>query len=142
MTNAGITLGIVVGLILLVWVFSLIRRDRLYVGYGVIFVVGTIAALAVLIVRPLLDAVAAASEALLPMASLSRVALLIMLFLLVYVFTQITVLSNRSAILTRKRTPETRPSQCGPRPRRRASDPAVPARRRVSRIWARGSARA
>jgi hypothetical protein len=102
MTNAGITLGVVVGLILLAWVFRLIRRDRLYVGYGVIFVVGTIAALAVLIVRPLLDAVAAASEALLPVASLSLVALLIMLLLLVYVFTQITVLSNRIMRLTQE----------------------------------------
>jgi hypothetical protein len=56
MTAAGIVTGIVIGCALLVWVIDLVRRDRLYAGYGVIFVFGTLAAMTVLIVPALLRA--------------------------------------------------------------------------------------
>ena len=69
----GVVLGVAIGLVLLFWVVNLIRQDRLYVGYGVIFVFGTLAAMTVLIVPPLLDAVTRASVALLPVPSLSIV---------------------------------------------------------------------
>ncbi|PYR32338.1 MAG: hypothetical protein DMF92_02440 [Acidobacteria bacterium] len=95
MTFAGVLLGVAIGIVLLSWVMNLIGRDRLYVGYGVIFVFGTLVAMTVLIVPPLLDAVTRASVRLLPVPSLSIVALVIFTFLMVYVFTQITVLSNR-----------------------------------------------
>ena len=50
MTGAGVLVGAAIGIVLLVWVANLIRHDRLYIGYGVIFVVGTLAAMEVLIV--------------------------------------------------------------------------------------------
>jgi len=102
MTIAGVVLGIAVGIVLLAWVVTLIRRGRLYVGYGVIFVFGTLVAMTILIVPSLLGAVTRASVALLPVPSLIIVALVIFTFLMVYVFTQITILSNRVMRLTQE----------------------------------------
>jgi hypothetical protein len=102
MTAAGVVLGLAIGLALLLWVVQLIRRDRLYVGYGVIFVLGTLAAMVVLIVPPLLDAVTRTSAALLPVPALSIVPLVIFTFLMVYVFAQISILSNRVMRLTQE----------------------------------------
>jgi hypothetical protein len=101
-TLAGVVAGAVLGCILLIWVVNLIRNGRLYVGYGVIFVFGTLAAIVILLVPHLLEAVTAASVALVPAPSLSIGAIVIMLFLLVYVFTQITILSNRVMDLTQE----------------------------------------
>ena len=47
MTFAGVLLGVAIGIVLLSWVMNLVGRDRLYVGYGVIFVLGTLAAMTV-----------------------------------------------------------------------------------------------
>ena len=80
----------------------LIRQDRLYAGYGVIFIVGTIAAIIVLAVPPLLRAATDASVALMPVPSLSLVAIVLLTFLVVYVFIQISVLSNRVMRLTQE----------------------------------------
>jgi hypothetical protein len=102
MTPAGVFTGALMGCVLLIWVINLIRNGRLYVGYGVIFVLGTLTAIVVLLVPRLLEAVTAASVALVPVPSLSIGAIAIMLFLLVYVFTQITVLSNRVMHLTQE----------------------------------------
>jgi uncharacterized protein YybS (DUF2232 family) len=102
MTAAGIAAGTAVGVALLLWVVTLISQDRLYAGYGVIFVFGTIAAMAVLLVPPLLRAATAASAALLPVPSLGLGALVIFTFLIVYVFVQISVLSNRVMTLTQE----------------------------------------
>jgi hypothetical protein len=52
MTTGGIVVGTAIGIALLLWVVMLIRQDRLYAGYGVIFIVGTIAAIIVLAVPP------------------------------------------------------------------------------------------
>ena len=102
MTLAGILLGLAIGIVLLLWGVNLIRQDRLYVGYGVIFVCGTLAAMIVLAVPPLLGAVTRASAALLPVAALSLVPLVIFTFLMVYIFAQISILSNRVMRLTQE----------------------------------------
>ncbi len=102
MTTAGVAVSVAIGAVLLLWVVNLIRHDRLYVGYGVIFVIGTLAALAVLLVPPLLTAITRASEALLAVPSLSLVPLALFTFLMVYVFAQITILSNRVMRLTQE----------------------------------------
>jgi hypothetical protein len=85
-TPVGVFTGALMGCVLLIWVINLIRNGRLYVGYGVIFVLGTLTA----------------SVALVPVPSLSIGAIAIMLLLLVYVFTQITILSNRVMHLTQE----------------------------------------
>jgi hypothetical protein len=102
MTMMGVVLGVAIGLVLLLWVVNLIRQDRLYVGYGVIFVLGTLAAMTVLIVPPLLDMVTRASASLLPVPALSIVPLVLFTFLMVYVFAQISILSNRVMRLTQE----------------------------------------
>ena len=102
MTSAGILVGTGVGVALLLWVVALIRQDRLYAGYGVIFIVGTIAAITVLAVPPLLRAATDISVALMPVPSLSLVAIVLLTFLVVYVFIQISVLSNRVMRLTQE----------------------------------------
>lgn len=102
MTTTG-TLGIVaIGMVMLLWVVALIRSDKLYVGYGVIFVLGTVAALTIIVVPSLLAAATALSAVLLPQASLGAPAIVILTFLMVYVFTQISVLSNRVTKLTQE----------------------------------------
>ena len=55
MTTQGIIVLIAVGLTLLVWILDLVRRDRLYVGYGIIFIVTILGALLVLLVPPCSD---------------------------------------------------------------------------------------
>jgi hypothetical protein len=112
MTAVGIVTATLIGIALLVWVVDLVRQDRLYAGYGVIFVFGTLAAIVVLLVPPLLRFATAASVALLPVPSLSFVALVILTFLMVYVFIQISVLSNRVMRLTQElaiRSPQQQP---------------------------------
>jgi hypothetical protein len=102
MTGTGIAAATAIGVAFLFWVVNLIRQDRLYAGYGVIFVFGTIATMAVLVVPPLLRVVTAASVALLPVPSLSLIAIVILTLLVVYVFIQISVLSNRVMKLTQE----------------------------------------
>ena len=102
MTGTGIAAATAIGIAFLFWVVNLIRQDRLYAGYGVIFVFGTIATMAVLVVPPLLRVVTAASVALLPVPSLSLIAIVILTLLVVYVFIQISVLSNRVMRLTQE----------------------------------------
>jgi len=121
MTTLGIAVGTAIGIALLLWVVVLIRQDRLYAGYGVIFIVGTIAAIAVLIVPSWLRAATAASVALMPEPSLSLVAIVLLTFLVVYVFIQISVLANRVMRLTQelairtaqREQPSGRPSEEG-----------------------------
>lgn len=102
MTLAGIVVSAAIGIALLVWVANSIRRDRLYVGYGVIFIVGTLAAIIVLVVPALLAAVTHASVALMPIASLGIVPLALFMLLIVYLFGQITILANRVTRLTQE----------------------------------------
>jgi hypothetical protein len=102
MTAVGLVAVTAFCVALLLWVVYLIRQDRLYAGYGVIFVVGTIALMVLLDVPPLLRAVTAASVALLPVPSLTLIALVALTLLVVYVFIQISVLSNRVMRLTQE----------------------------------------
>jgi len=102
MTVAGTIAVAAIGLALLVWVVALIRSDKLYVGYGVIFVFGTLAALTIVVIPPLLAVATDVSTELLPQPALGALAIVILTFLMVYVFTQISVLSNRVTRLTQE----------------------------------------
>jgi len=102
MTGAGIIAAAVIGIPFLLWVVNLVRQDRLYAGYGVIFVFGTIVTMAVLVIPPLLNMVTELSLAILPVPSLSLIAIVILTLLVVYVFIQISVLSNRVMRLTQE----------------------------------------
>jgi Uncharacterized conserved protein (DUF2304) len=87
---------------IVLWVFQLVRGDRLYVGFGVIFVT-VIAAGAVLLTFPSLlgpldvfSVVAGRSQALVGLA------LVFVLVMLIFILSQTTILSNRIARLTQE----------------------------------------
>lgn len=102
MTLMGVIVAVALGLVVLVWVLTLLRHERLYVGYGVIFVFGTIAALVVVGLPPLRRGLVGLSEALLPAPSLMLIPVVVLLLLMLYVFTQISVLANRVTRLTQE----------------------------------------
>ena len=102
MTTQGIIVLIAVGLTLLVWILDLVRRDRLYVGYGIIFIVTILGALLVLLVPPLLGGMTRLVGALFPASALTLLALCFIVFMLVYVLAQITVVSNRLMIVVQE----------------------------------------
>jgi hypothetical protein len=101
-SGVGLAIVLGIGVALLGWVISVIRSDRLYVGYGVIFVFGTLGAMIVIAVPPLRRVALSVSGLLMPDPSLSGLAIIILTFLMVYAFIQISVLANRVIKLTQE----------------------------------------
>jgi len=102
MTTHGTIVLIAVGLTLLVWILDLVRRDRLYVGYGIILLVAIIGSLLLLVVPPLLGWMTRLVGALFPASALTLLALCFIVFMLVYILAQVTVVSNRLALLVQE----------------------------------------
>ena len=102
MTGVGVIVAAALDLVVLVWVVTLLRRDRLYVGYGVIFTCGAVIAVVVLGVPFLRGGLAAVSETLLPVPSLLFIPIVILVVLMLYAFVQISVLANRVTRLTQE----------------------------------------
>ena len=100
MASVEILLVDLAGLLLIVWMFNLIRRGRLYVGYGAIFVLVTAAGLVVLSVPAMLHRVNWLGTLLTSASGL--VALAFTLVMLVYVLGQLTQLSNRLTSLAQE----------------------------------------
>lgn len=124
MTDISVLTIDAIGLLIIVWLFQLVRRDRLYVGYGVIFVlviaVGLLLLTAPTLRRPLdwLGALAAGAPALVALG------LAFVTVMLIYILSQVTQLSNRLTTLTqelairdavtRQESPTSRPGAGGP----------------------------
>jgi hypothetical protein len=87
----------IVAVAVLIWVLDLTRRGRLYVGYGVIFVVAIVGAMIVISVPPLLEFVTNWLDALSPVPGFTLLVFGFTLVMLVYILTQTTVISNRLA---------------------------------------------
>jgi hypothetical protein len=102
MTLAGIVLLDALGVALLIWILELVRRGRLYVGYGVIFILGTSATCLVLSAPPLHAIASAQLARLFPNHGLLVVGLAAVALLLIYIFAQLTVLSNRLAAVVQE----------------------------------------
>jgi len=102
MTTQGTIVLIAVGLTLLFWILDLVRRDRLYVGYGIILMVAILGALLVLAVPPLLRGITRLVGAVFPASALTLLALCFIVFMLVYILAQLTVVSNRLALLVQE----------------------------------------
>ena len=102
MTTQGTIVLIAVGVTLLVWILDLVRRDRLYVGYGIILMVAILGALLLLAVPPLLGSITRLVGALFPASALTLLALCFIVFMLVYILAQVTVVSNRLALLVQE----------------------------------------
>jgi hypothetical protein len=99
MTLQGILVLNLIGLALLLWVANLVRRGVLYAGYAVIFILVTLSVMIVLSVPPLLSLLVLLVGAVFPASALTLLALCFIAFMLIYILTQVTVLSNRLATL-------------------------------------------
>lgn len=102
MTLQGILLVNFIGLVLLLWVLNLVRHGRLYVGYGVIFVVTILGSLVLVSVPWLLTAVTHLIGAIFPASALTLLALCFIVLMLLYILTQITIVSNRLSKLVQE----------------------------------------
>jgi hypothetical protein len=95
-------LVVLVALLLIAWVFNLVRLGRLYVGYAVLVVVAIVGGTTGLVLAPIRRRLDAAVEVLFPAAGIAVVLTTMAVVALVYVLTQLTILSNRVAELTQK----------------------------------------
>ena len=102
MTVQGTIVLDLIGLVLLLWVLNLVRRDYLYVGYGVILGFTILAAILILSVPGMLSFVTHLVGAIFPASALTLVALCFIVFMLVYVLTQVTLVSNRLAVVVQE----------------------------------------
>jgi hypothetical protein len=102
MTWAGVLLVDLVGLALLVSLLNSVRKGRLYVGYGVIFV-ATVAGVMIMVSVPgLLRVTEGIVARFFPSSPLAVVGLAFHTLLLIYVLGQLTILSNRVARLVQE----------------------------------------
>jgi uncharacterized membrane protein YcjF (UPF0283 family) len=92
----------VAGVLLIVWLFNLIRRGRLYVGYGAIFVLVTAAGLVALSIPALLQRFNRLGTLLYSAAGLVVLAIAFVLLMLIYILSQLTQLSNRVTLLAQE----------------------------------------
>ena len=102
MTLQGILVVNFMALLLLLWVLNLIRHGRLYVGYGVIFVAAILGAVILLSVPSLLAVVTHLIGAIFPASALTLLALCFIVLMLLYILTQITIVSNRLSKLVQQ----------------------------------------
>ncbi|HET7294253.1 MAG TPA: hypothetical protein VFM88_17650 [Vicinamibacteria bacterium] len=86
----------------LIWVLNLVRIGRLYVGYGVILVALAAASAGVVSITPLRAATQAALARLFGAGGPLVVALCMLVLLLAYVLTQVTLLASRLATLVQE----------------------------------------
>jgi hypothetical protein len=102
MTLQGILVLDLIALALLLWVLNLVRHGRLYVGYGVIFVAAIIGTMLLLSVPWLQTTVTRLIGAVFPASALTLLALCFIVLMLLYILTQITIVSNRLSKLVQQ----------------------------------------
>jgi len=102
MTIQGIIVINLIGLMLLLWILNLVRRDRLYVGFGVILVLTILGVMFIVSIPALLTFVTRLVGAVFPASALTLLALGFIVFLLVYILTQLTLVANRLAALVQE----------------------------------------
>jgi len=120
MTTQGVIVLDAAGLLILLWILNLVRRGRLYVGYGVLIIPAIMVTMVTLTVPAILNAVTQALGAVFPVSALTLLALGFLVLMLVYVLTQLTVVSNRLAALVQELAIE-RARQEAARERRRVT---------------------
>ena len=87
------------GLFFLLWILNLVRHGRLYVGYGVIFIAAILGTMVTLSIPQLLLGVTHLVGAIFPASALTLLALAFIVLMLLYVLSQLTLVSNRLAVL-------------------------------------------
>ena len=99
MNVGGTAAAWLLSFLLVAWIFDLVRRDRLYVGYGVIFVGAIAAGLAAISMPRGLAALSRLWTNVLPASGFFELVLLFVLVLLIYALSQLTLFSNRLTTL-------------------------------------------
>ena len=99
MTLQGIIALNLIAVMLIVWVGNLVRTGRLYVGYGIIFIGSTMAVMLLLLSPHLLQLVSKLLGAVFPASALTLLALGFIVVMLIYILSQLTILSNRVTTL-------------------------------------------
>jgi hypothetical protein len=97
MNLRSIVLLDLIGLLLVLWTFHLVRVRRLYAGYGVIFSATTAITMVMISVPGVQAVVTTAVGATYPASALTLLALGFIILTLLYAFTQLTILSDRLA---------------------------------------------
>ena len=102
MTVQGTLVLILMGVTLSLWVLDLVRRDRLYVGYGLVFILAMLGVIVILAIPALLGLVTRLVGTIFPASALAVLALFFIVFMLIYVLTQVTIVSNRLALVVQE----------------------------------------
>jgi hypothetical protein len=99
MTIWGVLIFDGLGLALLVWLGNLIRRGRLYVGYGAILLLSIIAVMVIVSFPPLERFLINALESVFPSSAVVIMTFGYLFLMIIYLLTQVTLLSDRLAAL-------------------------------------------
>ncbi len=102
MSLQGVLVLNLIALALLLWVLNLIRHGRLYVGYGVIFVIATLGTMLLVSVPRLQTVLTHVIGAVFPVSALTLLALCFIVLMLLYTLTQLTIVSNRLSKLVQE----------------------------------------
>lgn len=102
MTFHGIVMINLMAAVLVLWVLNLVRRGRLYVGYGVLFIVVSVSTAVIVSVPELLMLVTRLVGAVYPVSALTLLAFGFIAFMFVYILTQLTIVSNRLATVVQE----------------------------------------
>lgn len=87
-----------VGIYLLLWTLNLVRQGRLYVGYGAAFIALILATLiAVLLPEIVWTTIIRWINPIFPLSAWVVLAFYIIIMILVYIMTQLTIIANRLA---------------------------------------------
>jgi hypothetical protein len=100
--SAAVVLVDLAGLLLIVWLFHLVRRGQLYVGYAAIFVLVIVAGIAVLSIPAVLHRFNRLGTLLTSASGLVVLAIAFVLLMLIYILSQLTQLSNRVTSLAQE----------------------------------------
>jgi hypothetical protein len=101
MTAQGIFVLWIVGLGYLLWIVSLTRSGKLYIGYAVVWVFWSILGLLVITFQPLLNLLTTALGAVFPVSALSLLAFVLLFAMQIYLLSQLSILSRRVALIAR-----------------------------------------
>ena len=102
MTVQGIVVLDLIGVAALCWVLDLVRKGRLYVGYGVIFVIAALSSMAIVSIPFLTNEITRLSGAKYPTSALTMLALGFAAVIIVYTLTQVSIVSDRLTRLTQE----------------------------------------
>jgi hypothetical protein len=101
-TTLGIFVLALAAALLGAWILDLVRRGRLYVGYGIVLLALVVAVVVVAVVPFARHLASSVADSLYPREPIAVIGLAALLLLLIYLLHQLSVLSDRVATLTQE----------------------------------------